>query len=120
MTTETTDQELAEELTIEDRIVVLDSDFVDEDVLYDVRRECEDIGEHPLAARVEIERRELIDSPDEYDPVFVRHELRDIAMAMHMAKRMRTDRGEMHRVERIQNIANVFLDDLEFEEDGVQ
>lgn len=102
-------------------LVSYDRDALDADDLYDVRHEAENIGAVALAARIEIERRNML-AYDDYRAQFGQHELLDIGMALMSAKQRRFQTNESERVRRIQELAESFLDgfDLDQEDFGVE
>jgi hypothetical protein len=102
-------------------LVEYERDTLDADDLYDVRHEAENIGAVALAARIEIERRNLL-AYDDYQAQFGQHELLDIGMALMSAKQRRFQTNESERVQRIQDLAASFLDgfDLDQEDFGVE
>lgn len=101
----------------EQDIVEYDPEDFDADDLYDVRQEAEELNAVALAARIEIERRNML-AYDGYRVQFGQHELMDIGMMLMGAKQRRNRQGMTDRVERIQSLAESFL--AGFDMDGVE
>lgn len=100
-------------------IVSYDSSQLDADDLYDVRREAEFINAVALASRIEIERRNIL-AYDGYQPSFGAHELIDVGMALMAAKRQRMASGTTDRSERITEIADAFMEELDIDAEQMQ
>jgi hypothetical protein len=100
-------------------IVSYDPSELDEDDLYDVRMEAEELGAVALAARIETERRNAL-AYDGYRVQFGQHELLDVGMMLMTAKQMRFQRNEMERVERIQTLASSFLDGFDIDPEQME
>lgn len=93
-------------------IVSCDPDDIDVDVLYDLRREAEELDSIAMAFRVEIERLNSF-TYDNYEPQFAQHELMEIGLMLMHAKQHRYERGDTARKERISEISSLLLKQLE-------
>lgn len=107
------------EFDAERDIVSYDPTDLNEDDLYDVRREAEELGAVALAARIETERRNALEY-DNYRIQFGQHELLDVGMMLMSAKQMRFQRNEMDRVDRIQSLASAFLDGFDIDPENME
>lgn len=110
MMDETTD------IDVEDVITEYDRETIDADALYDLREDAEMIGATELAARIEIERRSAA-VYDTYWPKFTQGELLDIGMLLMRAKEVHYRAGRESEVERVQSLAESFLDGFDFDDD---
>jgi hypothetical protein len=90
---------------------------IDEDELYELREACEYVGVPDLAARVEIERTNKL-IYDGYPVRFTPIDTEDIARVLGEAKRIREQRGELHRVQELSELIDTFYDSLEGEKDN--
>lgn len=99
-------------------IVEYDTADLDEDDLYAVRIEAENIGAVALAARVEIERRNVLHH-DGYRATFAQHELLDIGMMLMSAKQKRFQEGRAERSAMIEDLSSSFLTGFDDLGDGI-
>jgi hypothetical protein len=90
---------------------------IDEDDLYELREACEYVGVPDLAARVEIERTNKL-IYDGYPVRFTQIDIEDIARVLGTAKQIREQRGELHRVQELQELIDTFYESLEGEKEN--
>lgn len=82
------------------------------DQLYELREACEFVGVPDLAARIEIERTNAL-IYEGYPVRFTPIDVEDIARVLGTAKRIREQRGELHRVQELAELIDTFHEALD-------
>lgn len=88
------------------------------DDCYDLRMEAEAIGLDGMVARIQIE----IDNMHTYDgyvPSFTDQELFHVGVMLMNAREMRQQTQDQNRVETIRQLANLFIDELDIDEEEI-